>query len=182
MFDEGGARHRIKTTNFAEVYNCVLRGSRPLPLMGIISSLCIIQCNIFTKGARQRMWFWGTLKWCTTLEWLSIWRRLKEKHFFTRSERSPTTSLLRMKLHEVECKEKMHLGPSREKTQQVCELGNQICRCSCRKPQLLLIRCSHVIVVCYALQNFSHRRYIPWYYNMETVWNTWNQIIEGYLM
>jgi hypothetical protein len=57
MFDEGGARHRIKTTNFAEVYNCVLRGSRPLPLMGIISSLCIIQCNIFTKGARQRMWF-----------------------------------------------------------------------------------------------------------------------------
>jgi hypothetical protein len=30
MFDEGGARHGIKTTNFAEVYNCVLCGSRPL--------------------------------------------------------------------------------------------------------------------------------------------------------
>jgi hypothetical protein len=36
MFDEGGARHGIRTTNFAEVYNCVLRGSRPLPLVGII--------------------------------------------------------------------------------------------------------------------------------------------------
>jgi hypothetical protein len=33
MFDEGGARHGIKTTNFAEVYNCVLCGSRPLPLV-----------------------------------------------------------------------------------------------------------------------------------------------------
>jgi hypothetical protein len=32
MFDEGGARHGIKTTNFAKVYNCVL----PLPLVGII--------------------------------------------------------------------------------------------------------------------------------------------------
>jgi hypothetical protein len=36
MFDEGGARHGIKTTNFAKVYNCVLRGARPLPLVGII--------------------------------------------------------------------------------------------------------------------------------------------------
>jgi hypothetical protein len=36
MFDDGGARHGIKTTNFAEVYNCVLRGARSLPLVGII--------------------------------------------------------------------------------------------------------------------------------------------------
>jgi hypothetical protein len=36
MFDAGGARHGIKTTNFAEVYNCVLLGARHLPLVGII--------------------------------------------------------------------------------------------------------------------------------------------------
>jgi hypothetical protein len=36
LFDEGGARHGIKTTNFAEVYKCVLRGARPLPLVDII--------------------------------------------------------------------------------------------------------------------------------------------------
>jgi hypothetical protein len=36
MFDEGRTIHGIKTTNFAEVYNCVLRGARPLPLVGII--------------------------------------------------------------------------------------------------------------------------------------------------
>jgi hypothetical protein len=36
LFDKGGARHEIKTTNFAESYNCVLRVSRPLPLFGII--------------------------------------------------------------------------------------------------------------------------------------------------
>jgi hypothetical protein len=36
MFDDGRARYGIKTTNFAESYNCVLRGARPLPLVGII--------------------------------------------------------------------------------------------------------------------------------------------------
>jgi hypothetical protein len=53
MFDEGGSRHGIKTTNFAEVYNCALRGSRPIPLVGIIAFFMYrVQCNIFTKGAR----------------------------------------------------------------------------------------------------------------------------------
>jgi hypothetical protein len=36
LFDEGGARYGIKTTNFTESYNCVLCGSRPLPPVGII--------------------------------------------------------------------------------------------------------------------------------------------------
>jgi hypothetical protein len=36
MFDEGEARHGIKTTNFAKVYNCVLRVAKSLPLVGII--------------------------------------------------------------------------------------------------------------------------------------------------
>jgi hypothetical protein len=39
LCDEGGARHGIKTTNFAESYNCVLHGARSLPLVGIIELL-----------------------------------------------------------------------------------------------------------------------------------------------
>jgi hypothetical protein len=35
-FDNGGVRHGIVTTNFAEVYNAVLRGARDQPLVGII--------------------------------------------------------------------------------------------------------------------------------------------------
>jgi hypothetical protein len=35
-FDKGGVRHGIMTTNFAEVYNVVLRGARAQPLVGII--------------------------------------------------------------------------------------------------------------------------------------------------
>jgi hypothetical protein len=36
LFDKGGVRHGIMTTNFAEVYNAVLRGARAQPLVGII--------------------------------------------------------------------------------------------------------------------------------------------------
>jgi hypothetical protein len=54
--------------------------------------------------------------------------------------------------YEVECEGKMHLGPQSEKAFQVAEVGNQICRCTCRKPLLLHIPCSHVVAVCYELQ------------------------------
>jgi hypothetical protein len=36
LFDKGGVRYGIMTTNFVEVYNVVLRGARALPLVGII--------------------------------------------------------------------------------------------------------------------------------------------------
>jgi hypothetical protein len=63
--------------------------------------------------------------------------------------------------YEVECKGKLRLGSKREKAFQIAELGNQICRCTCRKPLLLHIPCKHVIVVCYDLQQFSFQRYVP---------------------
>jgi hypothetical protein len=36
MFDKGGVRHGIMTTNFAEDYNVVLFGAKAQPLVGII--------------------------------------------------------------------------------------------------------------------------------------------------
>jgi hypothetical protein len=87
-----------------------------------------------------------------------------------------------MRSYKVECEGKMRLGPQREKTFQVAEVGNQICRCTYRKPQLLHIPCSHVVVVCYELQQFSFHRYVPWYYTKETVQNIWNWTIQGYLV
>jgi hypothetical protein len=84
--------------------------------------------------------------------------------------------------YEVECEGKMHLGPQREKTFQVVQVGNQICRCTYRKPLLLHIPCSHVVAVCYELQQFTFHRYVPWYYTKQIVRNIWNQTIQGYLV
>jgi hypothetical protein len=183
MFDEGGAKHGIKATNFDEVYNWVLCGSRPLPLVGIIEFFMYRTMQYFTKGARQRMRFWGTLKWCCTrmTECLETAQGKALLHKVISQSLHQSAENENMWRYEVEFKGKMRLVPSHEKTQQVCELGNQICRCSHRKPQLLHTPCSHVIAVCYELQNFSYRRYVHWYYEKETVQNTWNWTIEGYL-
>ena len=47
LFDEGGARYGIMTTNLAEVYNWVLRGVRSLPLVGIVEFFLYRTCKYF---------------------------------------------------------------------------------------------------------------------------------------
>jgi hypothetical protein len=185
MFDEGGARHGIRTTNFAEVYNCVLRDSRPLPLVGIFEFFMYRTMQYFyERGKAADEDLRNTqMVYCTRMtEYLE---KAQGKALLHKVRAQPLYQSVENEIlwrYEVECKGKMRLGPSREKTQQLCELGNHICRCSCRKPQLLHTPCSHVIAVCYKLQNFNHRRYVPWYYDKETVTNTWNRTIEGYLV
>jgi hypothetical protein len=165
MFDESGARHGIKTTNFAEVYNCVLCGARPLPLVGIIEFFMFRTMLYFYTRSKiadevlrnTQMRYRARMTECLTK---AQDKALKHKVTAQPWHQSDHNEI--MWSYEVECEEKMHLGPSREKTHQVSELGNQICRCTCRKPQLLHIPCSHVIVVRYELQQFSYHRYVPW--------------------
>jgi hypothetical protein len=76
MFDEGGARHEIRTTNFAEVYNCVLHDSRPLPLVGIIEFFMY----------RTMQYFYERSKVADEV--------LRNTQMVTRSERNLCTSLL----------------------------------------------------------------------------------------
>ena len=47
LFDEGGARYGLMTTNLAEVYNWVLRGVRSLPLVGIVEFFLYRTCEYF---------------------------------------------------------------------------------------------------------------------------------------
>jgi hypothetical protein len=51
MFDKGGVRHGIMTTNFAELYNVVLRGARAQPLVGIIEFFLYRTMNYFIERA-----------------------------------------------------------------------------------------------------------------------------------
>jgi hypothetical protein len=51
LFDKGGVRHGIMTTNFAEVCNVVLRGARAQPLVGIIEFLLYRTMKYFLERA-----------------------------------------------------------------------------------------------------------------------------------
>jgi hypothetical protein len=68
-----------------------------------------------------------------------------------------------------------------EITIQKTVIGNHTCSCSCQKPQLLHYPCSHVIVACLASKNQHWGRYMPKYFLKQTVLDTCNHTIEGYL-
>jgi hypothetical protein len=148
MFDEGGARHGIKTTNFAEVYNCVLRGSRPLPLVGIIKFFMYRTMQYFYQRSQLTDDVLRNTQMAYYTRMTEYLHKVQEKTLLHKVTMQPLYQFAENEImwrYDVECKGKMRLGPSCEKTRQVAELGNQICRCSCRKPQLLHTPCSHAI-------------------------------------
>jgi hypothetical protein len=51
LFDKGGMRHGIMTTNFAEVYNAILRDARAQPLFGIIEFFLYRTMKYFLERA-----------------------------------------------------------------------------------------------------------------------------------
>jgi hypothetical protein len=185
LFDEGGARHGIKTTNFAESYNSVLRGSRPLPLAGIIEFF-MYSTMLYFHTRRQKVdevMRNTQMRHCTNMTvYLNKAQDKALKHKVLAQPLYQSDENKIMWSYEVECKGKLRLGSKREKAFQIAELGNQICRCTCQKPLLRHIPCTHVIAVCYELQQFNFQRYAPWYYNKETIRNIWNQTIQGYLV
>jgi hypothetical protein len=60
-------------------------------------------------------------------------------------------------------------------------IRNHTCSCSCQKPLLLHNPCSHEIVACLATKNMHWGRYVPKYFLKQTILDTWNHTIEGYL-
>ena len=58
LYDEGGARYGIMTTNLAEVYNWVLRGVRSLSLVGIVEFFLYRTCEYFRDryAVHRRIW------------------------------------------------------------------------------------------------------------------------------
>jgi hypothetical protein len=128
MFDEGGARHGIKTTNFAEVYNCVLHGSRPLPLVGIIEFFMYRTMLYFHTRSKiaDEVLRNTQMGYCTRMtEYLTKAQDKALKHKVIAQPWHQSDDNEIMWSYEVEFKWKMRIGPSREKTHQVAKLGNK---------------------------------------------------------
>jgi hypothetical protein len=82
--------------------------------------------------------------------------------------------------YQISCQSKSQKANGEIKIQKTV-IGNHTCSCSCQKPQLLHYPCSHVIAACLATKNQHWGRYMPKYFLKQTVPDTWNHTIEGYL-
>jgi hypothetical protein len=171
------------TTNFAEVYNTVLRGARAQPLIGIIKFFLYHTMKYFLDYANAaHAAMQDPHKVYST--WMTEYLNKKQKAALP--HRAYPQPLRRDPGEEVQWKYQISCQSKSQKangeiTIQKIVIGNQTCSCSCQKPLLRHYPCSHVIAACLATKNKHWGRYVPKYFLKKTVLDTWNHTIEGYL-
>ena len=72
------------------------------------------------------------------------------------------------------------MGGRREKHVQECILRTDACICSCQKPKLLHLSCTHVIVACFEAGGLQPRLYVSQYFLKESIFMTWRNEIYGF--
>jgi len=159
LYDEGGSRYGIMTTNLAEVYNWVLRGVRGLPLVGIVEFFLYRTIKYFrdryavaAKAMQDDRQVYG-YKMTKYMEDAFIKARLHRVSEHGSADRR----------FEVICRDKGRLGGRRESHSQECVLRNDGCVCSCRKPGLLHRPCTHVIAACIEAGGVDPRMFVSNY-------------------
>ena len=82
--------------------------------------------------------------------------------------------------YEVMCRDKTRMGGRREKHVQECILRSDGCICSCQKPKLLHLLCTHVIAACFEAGGLQPRLYVSQYFLKESIFMTWRNEIYGF--
>ncbi|PKU60479.1 hypothetical protein MA16_Dca028314 [Dendrobium catenatum] len=146
----GGFRYGVMTTNAAESFNGVLKRARGLPIQALITA---IYYNIIAMFMRQ-------------LEFIATEEQQNNNFFAPRVQTSlkrvedearRMTEPIRLNLHEFQ------VVDMSSRSYSVDILDGRRCKCSCGKPLLYHLPCSHV-VSCLALLRLTHFDYISPYY------------------
>ena len=156
------------TTNLAEVYNWVLRGVRSLPLVGIVEFFLYRTCEYFRDRyavAQKDMADNRKVYGYKITEYMEAAFKKAHLHRVT-----PVGSMERQ--YEVMCRDKARMGGRREKHVQECVLRTDACICSCHKPKLVHLLCTHVIATCFEARGLQPRMYVSNYFMKKTIWMT----------
>ena len=166
------------TTNLAETYNFVLRGNRALPLTAIVEGI-----------------FYGTVKYFRVRRERA---ELHAKNFPTSPYCEKITKYMNDKMaksctHTVtsignqERRFEVRLAHNKFGTGNAIlthevKIGNEArptCQCTCNKPKLLHLPCSHVLAACRMLK-LDAISFVSPYFLKESVLNTWTGEMYGF--
>jgi hypothetical protein len=145
LYDTDGARYGIIITNFADVYNWVMRGVRGLPLVAIVEFI-VHECTGYFRD-----WFTKN----------QAYMQDPDRYFGSMMTDYMTKKAASVQLHhvrqggtqelkfEVAPKDRARRGIRRHTPVKECILKfDGSCCCSCIRPKLLHISCSHVMAAC----------------------------------
>src|SRR5664279_1997583 len=178
LHDTHGARYDTMTTNLAEVYNFVLRGNRALPLTAIVEGVLygtIRYCRDRRKEAELI-----SLQNPNSLYCDKISKYMEKKMEKARSHTVVEIGNREMRFEVCLPTDKFGVG-NEMRTHEVTirNEGRPTCECTCNKPKLLHLPCSHVLAVCGQLK-MNSKLFVSDYYLKESVINTWGGELVGF--
>ncbi|XP_062218620.1 uncharacterized protein LOC133918660 [Phragmites australis] len=165
IHDTHGARYSIMTTNIAEAFNNVLKGVRGLPLCAIIELTFYRTADYFRDRGNAAMKC--STRFSPKVEQI-ISRRRSKAHF----HRSRIYDLANNDF-EVMCRRRYASGYSAGDTVQQCQLGPNEVKCTCNKPKLHHIPCSHVLAACRDIGGNDGSQYVSPYFTIDALRSTW---------
>jgi hypothetical protein len=151
-------RYIIMMMNVVESFNNVLKGVRALPLCAIIELTFYQTTDYFhdwgNSVAPCDTWF------SSKVEEIIEKRRGKAHHHHTRIFDLQTNEF------EIRCKCRYASSYSAGDTIQQCKLRSNEATCTCNKPKLQHIPCSHVITACRDMSGNDASQYISLFYTV----------------
>src|SRR6266511_952872 len=175
IYDTDGRRYGIMTTNQAESYNMVMRGVRCLSLVGIVEFI-MYGC---TKYFRD---LYHAVSPTVNNPAIVFGNRITEYMHepITKAHRRHVRPMgTREQRFEVACKDRSRRGVRRERVLQECLLReDSTAACTCHKPKLLHLPCSHVIAACVE-SGVQPRSFVSPYFTKEAVASTWEHELYG---
>ena len=167
-------RYKIMTTNISESFNNVLKGVRGLPLCAIIELTFYRMADYFRdRGVKAEE--------CTTVFSKKVEEIISQKRGKAQAHRTRIYDRGNNKF-EVQCRRRYASGYSAGDTVQQCELGADKAICSCNKPMLHHIPCSHVFAACRDMGGNDGSQYVSWYYTAAALRNTWRPKMSSFMV
>jgi hypothetical protein len=168
LHDTDGARYDIITTNFAEVYNWVMRGVRRFPLVAIMEFI-IHGCTDYFRDrfTKNQAYMQDPDRYFGRM--MIDYMTKKAASAQLQHVRQCGTQELKF---EVAPKDRARRGMRRQTPVKECILKfDGTCCCSCMRPKLLHIPCSHVMAACVDIGHLIDI-YISHYFRKETIAST----------
>jgi hypothetical protein len=178
LYDTDGVRYGIMTTNFAEVYNWVLRGVRGFPLVAIVEFIVRGCTDYFRDRFTKNQAF---------MQDPDRYFRKMMTEYMTKKAASAQLHHVRQcgtqeLKFEVAPKDRARRDMRRQTPVKECILKfDGTCCCSCMRAKLLYVSCSHVMAAC---ADIGHpvNTYVSHYFRKETIASTWQYEIYGFRM
>lgn len=176
LFDTDGSRYGIMTTNLAEVYNWVMRGVRVLPLVAIVEFI-LHGTQAYFRDRYKKI---GPSMADNNIVFGNVVTKYMEDKIKKARRHRVVAQGTQVHRYEIMCVDRSRRVIYRKQAVQECVLkADGGCTCSCMKPKLHHLPCSHVLAAAGDC-GISPNVYVSNYFRKEAIFHTWSEEIYGF--